>query len=220
MAERYNHRDTYTARIIAAVIAFVLFMIVSALVSAGKTMEFDESVSAAIRSMRGPGKTEVLIFITNLARWTSICGIGAVLLIVDLIKWRKIDIPLAVLACFVNLGIYSALKQYFQRPRPSEELWLITEKGFSFPSGHTMNGMFCYGMMMYLAYRNIENARLRTGILILIGLLIPLIAFSRVYLGVHYPTDVIGGALRGFSLLMIATILLDEFLYRYYQKRD
>ena len=136
------------------------------------------------------------------------------------VKWKKIIYPLATAACIINLLIYKLFKALVQRPRPDRSFWLVLENGFSFPSGHSMNGMFCYGMMMYLAYRNIENARLRTGILILIGLLIPLIAFSRVYLGVHYPTDVIGGALRGFSLLMIATILLDEFLYRYYQKRD
>lgn len=216
MTEKYDHRDTYKVRLILAAVALALFVLLAYLMTVGKTEGFDESLSTAARSLRGPVQNAVLIFITNLARWTTICGIGAVLLIVDAVRWHKIDYPLAVGACLINLGTYSVLKRSFQRIRPDESLWLVTEHGFSFPSGHTMNGMFCYGMMIYLIYRNIEDKTLKRCLSVLLGALIPLIGFSRVYLGVHYPSDVMAGALCGFGLLMLATVVMDELLYRYY----
>ena len=218
MSERYNHRDTYLIRLILAAISFLVFVIIAYMMTRGMTEDFDESLEEAARSLRGPVQNAVLIFITHLARWTTICGIGVILLVVNAVKWRKPDYPLAIGACLINLGIYSMLKNYFQRPRPDKTFWLVMEHGSSFPSGHTMNGTFCYGMLIYLIYRNMENKKLKTALIVLLAVLIPLIGFSRVFVGVHHPTDVIAGGFHGFGLLMLATVILDEILYRYYKK--
>ena len=75
-----------------------------------------------------------------------------------------------------------------------------------------MNGMFCYGMMIYLLWRNCENKLIRNLVTVFLCILIPLIALSRVYCGVHHPTDVIAGLSAGLAMLMVSTVILDEIM--------
>ena len=121
----------------------------------------DESIGAFVRGLRSEALNPVVIFITNMGRWTTIVGIGVCIIIADLIWMKKPDYPIAIGACLVNLGIYSILKPAIHRPRPLEKFWLIIEHGHSFPSGHTMNSVFCYGMMLYLILRNSDNENLK-----------------------------------------------------------
>ena len=95
-----------------------------------------------------------------------------------------------------------ALKIIVQRPRPTEYR-IINETGYSFPSGHSMVSMAFYGFLIYLIYKNIKNKYLKISLTIILSLLIIMIGISRIYLGVHYTSDVCAGFLVSLSYLII-----------------
>ena len=115
------------------------------------------------------------------------------------------------LCIWANLGVSTILNQLlkhiFQRPRPTEYR-IINETGYSFPSGHSMVSMAFYGFLIYLIYKNVKNKYLKWGLIALLSLLILLIGLSRIYLGVHYTSDVIAGFLVSVSYLIIFTHFL------------
>ena len=94
------------------------------------------------------------------------------------------------------------LKLIVARERPSV-LRLVSEEGYSFPSGHSMVSMGFYGFLIYLSYKNIKSKKIKIPLIIFLSMLILLIGISRIYLGVHYATDVIGGFIIGIVYLFI-----------------
>lgn len=92
------------------------------------------------------------------------------------------------------------LKVYFARSRPAGEALTIAT-GYSFPSGHAMVSIAFYGFLAYLAFS--QGGKKGKLAAIALGLLVFLIGFSRVYLNVHYPSDVLGGWVFGFLILLI-----------------
>ena len=208
----HDHRDTYAVRLIIGAAALCAFFLMHYLVTSEISLKFDLAVGEAIRSLRTPALNAAMIPITHLANWKTLVGIGLILLIIDAVKWKKNDYPIAVLACLITLLLYKLLKVLVQRPRPDEIFWLVAEHGYSFPSGHSMNGMFCYGMMIYVLWRNCSDKRIRNIVTAFLCALIPLIGFSRVYCGVHHPTDVIAGLSMGLAMLMLSTVVIDEIL--------
>ena len=98
--------------------------------------------------------------------------------------------------------INQLLKHIVRRPRPNI-LRLVEESGYSFPSGHSMVSMAFYGIIIYLVYKNVSNKYLKWLLITLLSLLILAIGFSRIYVGVHYFTDVVGGFLLGLAYLVI-----------------
>ena len=98
--------------------------------------------------------------------------------------------------------VNQVIKHIIRRPRPNV-LRLVEESGYSFPSGHSMVSMAFYGIIIYLVYKNVSNKYLKWILIILLSLLILSIGFSRIYVGVHYFTDVAGGFLLGLAYLII-----------------
>lgn len=152
--------------------------------------------------------TPVAKFITNFGG--AICLIIIAIILLILIKNKKIGI-----AIISNLGIVTILnqllKRILQRPRP-EELRIINESGYSFPSGHSMISMAFYGFLIYLIYKNIKNKYLKWSLITVLGILIISIGISRIYLGVHYTSDVIAGFLIAISYLIIYTSMINKFI--------
>ena len=112
---------------------------------------------------------------------------------------------------WANLAISTLLNQILkhivQRPRPIE-FRIIDENGYSFPSGHSMVSAAFYGFLIYLIYKNIKNKYLKWGLITILSLLIIFIGISRIYLGVHYTSDVLAGFLISISYLIIFTSLI------------
>ena len=98
--------------------------------------------------------------------------------------------------CAVNLGlvvlINQALKFIIQRPRP-DGFRLASVSGFSFPSGHSMVAMAFFGLLAWFVWKYEKDHRQRTLLLAAFGVVIVMVGVSRIYLGVHYASDVIGG---------------------------
>lgn len=112
---------------------------------------------------------------------------------------------------FINLAVAASLnsiiKHVIQRPRPVGYR-LIDEKGYSFPSGHSMVSMAFYGYLIYIINTNVKSKWIRIVSTILLSTLIVLIGTSRIYLGVHYTSDVCGGFCVAIAYLMVYTGIL------------
>ena len=103
------------------------------------------------------------------------------------------------------------LKRILQRPRPTEYR-IIEETGYSFPSGHSMISMAFYGYLIYLIYKYVKNKYVKWTSIVLLSILICSIGISRIYLGVHYTSDVLGGFLISISYLVIYISDVNKFL--------
>ena len=114
---------------------------------------------------------------------------------------------LIIFATLVSSVVNLIIKNIIRRDRPDKINWLITESNFSFPSGHSMMATVFYGFLTYLLYRSKLNKSVKIIILIMVLFLILLIGISRIYLGVHYTSDVIGGFLWGSTLLILIIVL-------------
>lgn len=106
--------------------------------------------------------------------------------------------------------INSLLKVIVKRERPDISLWLVSENNFSFPSGHSMTSFVFYGIICYFIYNSKISLNNKIVIISLLGLLVILIGMSRIYLGVHYFSDVIGGFLWGFVVLLLGINYLNR----------
>jgi undecaprenyl-diphosphatase len=106
-----------------------------------------------------------------------------------------------------TLGLMLGLKFFFNRPRPLIPL-LKEVPGLSFPSGHAFMSFVFYGMLMYIVYREVKVAWLKWLSIILLAFIIFTIGFTRVYLRVHYASDVLAGFCFGVMSLVILLWLL------------
>lgn len=136
------------------------------------------------------------------------CLIGLTLVLFITIKNKKIGLLIGT-----NLIVITILNQIFkfilQRPRPTENR-IINENGYSFPSGHSMISMAFYGFLIYLIYKYVKNKKLKYISITLISILIIFIGISRIYLGVHYTSDVLAGFLFSISYLIIFILIANN----------
>ena len=130
----------------------------------------------------------------------TMTSITSIILLIFL-KNKKTGICIAI-----NLGLSAlvnfTIKQIIQRPRPVGHR-IIDESGYSLPSGHSMVSMAFYGFLIYLIYKNVKNKYLKTVLIVLLTILIISIGVSRIYLGVHYVSDVLAGFLVAIAYLVI-----------------
>ena len=153
-------------------------------------------------------------FATPIAKFITNFG-GAIFLVIAtitlfiVIRNKKIGISILSNVAIVTV-LNQLIKRILQRPRPTEYR-IIEETGYSFPSGHSMVSMAFYGYLIYLIYRFVKNKYLKWISIVLLSLLICLIGISRIYLGVHYTSDVLGGFLISISYLVIYISAFNKF---------
>ena len=151
--------------------------------------------------------TPIAKFITNFGGAIFIIILTVVLFV--LIKNKKIGISI-ISNLVIITAINQILKRIVQRPRPTEYR-IIEETGYSFPSGHSMVSLAFYGYLIYLIYKYINNKHLKRTLIILLSVLICSIGISRIYLGVHYTSDVLGGLFISISYLIIYISAVNKF---------
>lgn len=153
-------------------------------------------------------------FATPIAKFITNFG-GAIILIVlalmlfIYIKNKKIGVSIISNLAIITL-LNQLLKRIVQRPRPTE-FRIVEESGYSFPSGHSMVSMAFYGYLIYLIYKYVKNKYLKWISIILLSILICSIGISRIYLGVHYTSDVLGGFFISISYLIIYISAVNKF---------
>ena len=151
--------------------------------------------------------TPIAKFITNFGGAIILIGLAFTLFI--FIKNKKIGVSIISNLAIITL-LNQLLKRIVQRPRPTE-FRIVEESGYSFPSGHSMVSMAFYGYLIYLIYKYVKNKYLKWISIILLSILICSIGISRIYLGVHYTSDVLGGFFISISYLIIYISAVNKF---------
>ncbi|EGO62974.1 phosphatase PAP2 family protein [Acetonema longum] len=161
-----------------------------------------------VRYFAGPGLDSAAIFITNLGS-SYFYGIFVPVVLCVLAffhRWRE---ALSLVICLSGAAILNlGLKHLFERARP-EAFRVVEETGYSFPSGHAMVALCFYGIILYLVSRVVASWSLRIGLFYVGIFLAAAIGISRIYLGVHYPSDVIAGYLGGSTWLVFCIVMLE-----------
>lgn len=190
-------------------IATLVFIGVAVGVQTGYLDGFDDAVRYRVYSMRSDKLTVFWRFITHSGDRYVVIILGIILLLIKSLR-EKYGVKFAI-AALSSTALYQIMKYIFQRPRPDLALRLIEQGGYSFPSGHSMNCLVSYGILIYLLLKYCENRRLAKILSVGLGLLTILIGFSRVYVGVHYPTDIIGGWSLGIAVLVAMIYAFEKF---------
>ena len=188
-------------RMIICAIYLVLFIILSILVFTKVTAPLDAAVESFILGIRNDKLTTTMRIFTNISSSYALIVITLLIALIALIKNKKI--PYNTTINLITVFLLSQIaKNIFRRPRPTEE-FLTHASGFSYPSGHTMVSFAFFAFITYSLCEKTNNKLYKTILKIGTPILIIIIGFSRIYLGVHYTTDIIAGYLLGMAYLMI-----------------
>lgn len=193
-------KEKNSNRILAltGVSAVLLFAALLFCVLADHTSGFDDPVRSFFYNLRCDALTPAVKAVTYMGNWQSITALCIALL---LIKPTRITygIPVSAGAIFVTV-LNKLIKAAVQRPRPDDVVHLISEGGFSFPSGHSITSMFVFGLLIFLVRSNVRNKTAANVLTAVLSIPMILIGLSRIYLGVHYPTDVLAGWCLGIAV--------------------
>ena len=181
----------------AASLSFGIFVKITSELLEHEVRGLDSSILTAVARMRKPWLTGIAVDVTALGSITLVVLISAVALCILL--FLK-DRPAAwqLLLNSVGAGIWTAMtKNFIERARPEDVTHLVQVSGFSYPSGHSLASASLYLTIAILAGRHLPTAKGRILLSCLAIVIVSLVGMSRVYLGVHYPSDVASGVLLG-----------------------
>ena len=159
----------------------------------GSTRAFDEAIRAAVHQTASPTLTTLMRGISFLGSTQFLFAATTVVVVLFIVRrWKREAILLAITMLGASL-LNTTLKLAFKRVRPEPFFNLATPKSFSFPSGHSLASFCFFGALAVILNARVRNRGRRLAISITAAVLVLLIGLSRIYLGVHYPTDVIAG---------------------------
>ncbi len=181
------------------IILSCIFIIWTILVITNSLTLFDDKIYQFIISFQNDTLTNIMKVITSFANPLTIVSLCLASLL-SLIWKYKASIYLIIIT-IISTVFNFLTKNIVLRTRP-DHLRLIEETGYSFPSGHAMGSITFYGFIIFLLSKSKINKYLKIFLSIIIGLTIFLIGISRIYVGVHYPSDIIGGFLLGYIILI------------------
>lgn len=169
----------------------------------------DLRVLNIIKEFRNPTLNEIMIFITTFGKKeVVIVGSISVALILYLVRRWYYAVGLAVSLIFGELLVY-LLKNSIERQRPPLNLAILQEPGFSFPSSHAFTAVAFYGMICYFVFRGFKKKRFKLPILLFLSVFILAIGVSRLYLGVHWASDVFAGLVSGVAWVNLVITFIE-----------
>lgn len=189
-----HSRSSYVL-LYTSVIYATLFGLIAIAVGNLKIEQFDHLIISFVQGMESPGLTSVMMFFTWIGGGLPIVVIICITMVILFVFLRhRKELIFLVTVVLGSALLNMVLKYLFSRSRP-EFHRLIEVSGYSFPSGHSMSAFSFYGALAYLLWRHIPGAVGRVILIVLSSIFILFIGVSRIYLGVHYPSDVIGAYL-------------------------
>ncbi|MBX6395022.1 MAG: phosphatase PAP2 family protein [Alicyclobacillaceae bacterium] len=204
MRFRYHFAESV---LVGGAFAFVCLGIA---VGAGMTETFDQQILEWFGDRQSERVTQLMKMFTAFGSWVAV--LAAFLLVSVWIysrsSWHR-EFPFLVWSVAGASLLNVLLKWGFQRPRP----WygLVTADGYSFPSGHAMEAFVLYGTLGILLWSYVQSPAVKMVLILVLAAVVIAVGISRVYLGVHYPTDVLGGYMAGAAWL--------SFCVRYFRRR-
>lgn len=197
--KKNNNKIKFNKKLILPSITLGIFLIWSILVLTKIINPLDQLMESFVIGIRNDNITKIMINMTNLGSAYSLIVISILLLF--FIKNKRV--PLSIIINLATVFFTSQIFKFiFRRPRPNG-VFLADATGYSYPSGHTMVSLAFYIYILYLLFKKINNKLVKILLIIFTTTLLLFIAFSRVYLGVHYLSDIIGGLLLGTTYIII-----------------
>jgi len=200
--------------LILLVIFVSIFSLIAYWVEMDKLIQFDFHIITFVQSFENDTLTMIMKFFSFIGDTVPviILTLGAAIFLYKVLHHRR-ELFLLIGTMIGSTLLNVVLKYLFQRTRPDINR-LVFEEGFSFPSGHSMAAFSLYGIVTFLLWRHLKTRNGRGLLLTFNSLMILIIGLSRIYLGVHYPSDVIGAyAASGFWLFTIV------WYYQWLQER-
>lgn len=189
------------------------FGITEAVVNSLAIVKIDNSFEQFLYALRTPLGANIFYVITNFAGQSTVIVLGIAAALYLLFKKELLYLyTLILIFAGAESSVY-LIKILINRPRPIADIAYYIENSASFPSGHSMTAMAFFGFITYYIVRHVSGKNNRSIVIMLGSLLILLIGFSRLYLGVHFLSDVLGGFLIG-GLWLIAGVTIRE--HRFY----
>jgi membrane-associated phospholipid phosphatase len=194
-----------------AIGGLVIFCLLMALVLGTASKAMDDAAFNAISYHRSPSRTQFMLFITYFGNHKFLIPANLLMLTFLLIKKQNAWGLLLVFGSLGGLFLELMIKQIVHRIRPGEPLIIGGVHGLSFASGHALMSSVYYGFLIYYGYNHVSNKWIRRIIAALLILFILTISFSRIYLRLHFLSDVLAGLTLGFAWLISARMLLEIF---------
>ncbi len=202
--------------------ALLLVGFVAALVATSGLVEFhdeileasfgywDQVIQSWVHGLATPMMTQVMLGLSWMG--STFALVPAVALAAGLLWWRRMkeDAVLVVAAALGGVALNEVLKLYFKRLRPDVAWAFVHEQSFSFPSGHSVLAMVMYGIIVYKTLDKLRNRWAKAALIVGALLMVVGIGVSRVYLGVHYPSDVAAGYFVG--AVWLAAVIASDLL--------
>jgi undecaprenyl-diphosphatase len=206
------------AGVIVAAFGTWVFTELAERVVSGGTQAFDETILRWISAHHSNALTSAMLEITTLGTGTVLIMIVCIAALFLTLTKHKYSALLLLVATGGGLLLDMVLKLQFNRPRPHVFIWGTQAFGSSFPSGHAMGSTITYSTVAYLAARLHRRAWARWLTMSVALLVILLIGVSRIYLGVHYPSDVLAGIIMGLAWAAFCMATL-EAIQRFAERR-
>lgn len=205
MKERKNQYLKYILILLSAIGATIISLLVYN--NGTAPLAIDVSVRDFFISIRAPFLNGLVIALTHCGDTLTIVALCAILLVLP--SRKKYGIPVS-LAALTGLAIYKPMKHLFLRARPEQVFHLIEQGGYSFPSGHSVTSVVVYGLLLYLIGKHCKNPALRKCLSAVCLIFALFIGPSRLYVGVHWFSDVVCGMLIGLMVMTIYILLLEK----------
>jgi undecaprenyl-diphosphatase len=207
------------AGLVIAAIGTGIFVSLASHVQSGRTQAFDDYIMRWLAAHQSPAIDNVMVEITALGTGTVVMMIVAVASLFLVLTQHKYSAILLLASAGGGLVLNGVLKLGFNRPRPSIMVHTVHTVSSSFPSGHAMSAAIVYSTVAYLAARLHKRLWARWLVMLTALVLIVLISFSRLYLGVHYPSDVLAGVVIGLAWAGFCMAAL-EAIQKFGARRD
>lgn len=216
LSEKFHQEDSRLPYFITMLISLIivvaginLFIELTETLKTDTLARYDTAITDYVISFRNPQLTQYFVAMTKLGDvngYLVVLGIFIVLSWFVLKRWKFVlqAAMVLALATFSNM----ALKRFIDRARPGIE-HMVSVKTLSYPSGHAMSAMAFFGFLIYLVSNLKINRFLKVLIIIVLIIIILSIGLSRIYLGVHFPSDIAGGYIAGFIWVVFCVLVFD-----------
>jgi len=213
--KRRFSRETFTGLSLTMLVgALVLVtgllgLVVTAYLNEGTLVLFDVRVAHVLYALRSEGVLRFFQAVSVVADIWTVVFLGGAATVLVWINRKRVYAGGIVASLALGEGLVAGGKLFFERERPDEFLRAISESTYSFPSGHATMSVVLYGFLLYLVYKGTRSKKIRTIATAVFVALVILVDMSRLYLGVHYPADVIAGNLVGLFALILGIIITE-----------
>ena len=200
-------------KVIKNSIFLILFLVTMIMLLLNKVSFLDDYIYKIIYGLRNNIWDFIFINITKMGNTTIIL----LIIIVILLKMNHKNQEILSFTAIITVLSNQIIKNIIKRPRPNH-IRLIKQGGYSFPSGHAMISIAVYGFLLYYIQTNCKNKKQKVLLSVLLTILILMIGCSRVYVGVHYPTDIIGGYCLSIYILKMVIYFYQKYRWNSNEK--